>query len=139
MTMLYRGLRQFQTKEPAQLASDLLRQNQMLEEGFGEAERQLAQRWRVVKATDTTHQAAHGDFVLANFNNRDTDVLLPLGGPDTAGRAVRVARVGTLGTVRVVATNGQEVNAATSAGLGSNAGFREYVDDGFGGWWGPAT
>jgi hypothetical protein len=135
---MYQGLRLFRTDSPAMLGQDLQRQNTELERVFGEIDRDKLSRWNVRRSTAGSVGAAHGDMVLAGFNKNAT-VLLPASSPEKAGHAVRVVQVGGLGAITVLAQFGETVNTVSSVTMGVNIGFREYVDDGAGGWWGPAT
>lgn len=128
---LYRGFREFKT-EDKDLAADLRRQNQALEEGFANAERDLAVRLKTVRVTDATGQAQHGEHVLAGFNQSAT-ILLPLSAPETEGRTLKITRVAN--TITIVAQGGQLVDGAESV-THSTTGAREFTDDGQGGFWG---
>lgn len=129
--MLYRGFRDFRTEDNG-LAADLRRQNQVIEEGFGNAERELAQRGRVVKTTDATYQAQHGEFVLAGYNQAAT-ILLPLSTPDTALRTVEIVCVAN--SLTIVPQPGQTVAGAASYSIGFAGIGKTLKDDGLGGFW----
>jgi hypothetical protein len=133
----FQGMRDFRTEDPRQLRQDLQRQNQRLEDGFGEVERTTMERGRTVKVLQASYQARHGDVVLAGYNE-DTTILLPESKPETANRVVRVVRVAGGATITVAAPSRQSVNGAASTTV-TTTGWRDYLDDGFGNWWGPAV
>jgi len=135
--MLFRGLREIRTTEPKQLAADLRRLNIAIEDGFAEAEQTFEAIPRVVRVVESSYTASHGDFVIAGFN-QPAVILLPRSSPETATRRVRVVQVGVLYGVTVAAQSDQTVNGTASTTLGAYAGYRDYIDDGLGNWWGPA-
>lgn len=135
---MFQGQRAFHTNDPVQLQTELMRQNAQIEAEFKRLDGEKPSRWNVRRETGSTAQAAHGDFILAGFN-QNAQVLLPASSPAKAGHAVRVAQVGGIGAVTIVAQRANSVNATTSVAIGVNTGFHEYVDDGAGGWWGPAV
>jgi hypothetical protein len=135
--MDYASLRDFRTEDPAQLRTDLQRQNRALENAFADMEREAPRRLRVVKVVEDTYQAEFGDFVLAGFN-QDAAILLPSSEPATAGLSVWVVQVGGAGGVTAVAQSGQLIDNAATYAIGVNTGHRQLVADGLGNFWGPA-
>lgn len=133
--MKYRSIREFATHDPVRLRSDLQRQSQALEDAFADANRDFLQRWRIVKVTDALYQAAHGELILAGYNT-DTVIVLPASSEQTGGLAVRVVFAGGSGSITVQAPSGQTVNSVETQAFGGSYGFKEYVDDGLGAWWG---
>jgi hypothetical protein len=136
--MEFKGLRQFRTDDAKALGADLQRENTEIERAFSGLGREFVGRWRIVRATGSSVQAKHGDMVLAGFN-QNTVVLLPKSSPDNAGLAVRVVQVGGLGAVSVAAASRESVNGVASVAIGVSTGYRDYVDEGTGKWWGPAV
>jgi hypothetical protein len=134
----YRAQREFRTEDPARLRSDLQRQGSELELAFSSVERESETRPKPVKVPGATYQAKHGELVLAGYN-QDARVLLPPSTSETAGRSVCVVQVGGAGFVSIVASPGQTVNGAASTTIGFSTGYRRYIDDGMGGFWGPAA
>lgn len=134
--MEFKGIRQYRTSD-TQLAEDLQRQNTEIERAFVAVTNEAGRR-RIVRVTGATYQAEHGDMVLAGYN-KNTVVLLPKSSLDKASLDVRVVQVGGLGAVTVAAASGETVNGADSVAVGASTGYRDYIDEGNGKWWGPAV
>ncbi|HEX6274199.1 MAG TPA: hypothetical protein VFZ53_14260, partial [Polyangiaceae bacterium] len=73
---MYQGQRAFNTENPGQLRTGLLRQTTELEKEFRRLDAEKVSRWNVVRVLESSYQAKHGDMVLAGFNV-DTVVRLP--------------------------------------------------------------
>ena len=136
--MLFRGLREVRTTEPKQLAADLRRLNGAIEDGFAAVELDFERMPRVVSTTEARHQAKHGDFVRPGISQSSL-VLLPASTPETAGQSVYVLQTDPSFPVTVVAASGQAVNGDAEVAIGANQGWQRFIDDGLGGFWGPAS
>jgi hypothetical protein len=137
--LIFRGLSDFRTKDPALLAVDLQREHRAVGNALGELERERASRWTSWRRVDANGNrlAAFDEALVADMTPGNFVIQLPEAGIQQVGRGVLVCLGYGTGTLTITATNGT-VNGGTSDSLStapSGKGYRVYLWDGSSGWW----
>lgn len=130
----FNGIKDYRASDPDRLREDLRRQNVSLEQMFATVERERAARPVPRRVTKDT-AAAHDEALLVDASAGVVKVFLPSSSPDKACRFVRVCSVKNVNSILVVAANGNTVMGGAANTLPVSFGYRDYMDDGQGGWW----
>lgn len=129
--MKFKGLREYQTSDPAALRQDLQRQNAAVDEALSALERERAAR-PVPRSVVADTTAVHDEMLLVSVSCR---IELPRSDASTPGRAVTVVLTKSGLSVTVAAAGGEFVMTFASELFSSIPGLRRYEDDGLGNWW----
>jgi hypothetical protein len=137
--VIFRGLSEFRTKDPAQLATDLQREHQAVAGALAALERERASRWLKWRRVSSTTIAGFDEAILGDVTPGNFTVQLQEAGVQDVGREVLVCLGYGSGTITVTATNGTVQGGASDsiASVPSGKGYRVYTWDGISGWWGP--